>query len=212
MPFVKASNSKQQNPCEIAGALEAECQGFCVFKLPFHPRFGDSQSAASYVLGPLGQGGNYVTPQKNSTGAQKCECNTVMFRYKTRLHLHPDQSLIVQLCSLYMACTACQNLTTEAWSFWRKYCDAVYVTQYPGDIPLNTAVPNWAYFNYTVRARYRWLDLKASHLISLSRSKITSILSPRKPSVINQRVSHRFLRLSHYLTALRVRVHLHRSR
>ena len=59
-----------------------------------------------------------------------------------------------------MACTACQNVSLETWSFWEQYCDEVYVTQYPESIPLDTAVPNWAYLNYTVRARYRWFGVK----------------------------------------------------
>ena len=154
MLFDKASNSKKQNPCEIAGALEATCQGFCKFKLPFHSRSKDSRSTAAYVLGPLGQGENYVTPQRDST-AQECECNTVMFRYMANLHARLDYPLIAGLCSLYMACTACQGVSLETWSFWGQYCDGVYITQYPESIPLNTAVPNWAYLNYTVRAQYR---------------------------------------------------------
>ncbi|KAF9647246.1 hypothetical protein BDM02DRAFT_3261818 [Thelephora ganbajun] len=109
-----ASNSKQQNPCEIAGALEAACQGFSV-----------------YELGPLQQGTNYVTPQRNSS-AQKCQCNTVMY-------------------SLYMACTACQNVTTQPWTFWSQFCTDVYVTQYPQSIPVDTAIPHWAFLNYTVQ-------------------------------------------------------------
>ena len=41
----------------------------------------NSRPAAVYELGPLKQGTNYVTPQKNSS-AQPCECNTVMYRYR----------------------------------------------------------------------------------------------------------------------------------
>ena len=89
MSFAKASNTGKQNPCEIAGALEAECQGFGAFELPFYFCLSNSLSPAVYELGPLGPGGNYVTPQKNSS-AQKCECNTVMFRYMANPRVHPD--------------------------------------------------------------------------------------------------------------------------
>jgi len=50
---------------------------------------------------------------------------------------------------LYMACTGCQNGTIQNWSDWRLYCKDQYITQYPGIIPPNTAVPHWAYLNYT---------------------------------------------------------------
>ena len=35
----QANNSLNQNPCQVAGALEAECEGFCVFESPFYIRF-----------------------------------------------------------------------------------------------------------------------------------------------------------------------------
>ena len=152
MLFLKTSNSIQQNPCQIAGMLEAECQGPGAFELPLHFHLSNSLSPAVYELGPLQQRSNYITPQRNSS-AQKCECNTVMFRYMADLHACLAQALIIALCSLYMACTACQNVSTEPWSYWSQYCDTVYIAQYPGDIPPNTAVPNWAYLDYTVSAR-----------------------------------------------------------
>ena len=52
----------------------------CVVLLPsFHSLTGDTDV---FVLGPLPQGANYVTPQKNDTAEQKCNCNTVVFRYE----------------------------------------------------------------------------------------------------------------------------------
>jgi len=51
--------------------------------------------------------------------------------------------------SLFMACTVCQGETVQRWSFWEQNCEAVYVTQYPLDIPAGTAVPHWAYLNVT---------------------------------------------------------------
>lgn len=162
MYFVKASNSKAENPCEIAGALEADCQGFCAFKSQFYSTsaptsVAHSLSTAVFFLGPISQGTNYLTPQRNSS-AQKCECNTVMYRYLANPCAYPPTAN-VEWHSLYMACTACQNVTTQTWSYWQQYCSAVYIG-YPQTIPTNTAVPNWAYLDYTVRAPYRWLDMK----------------------------------------------------
>ena len=37
--YIQATNSKQQNPCEIAGALEAACQGYCASRSMLHLRF-----------------------------------------------------------------------------------------------------------------------------------------------------------------------------
>jgi len=59
-----ANNTLQQNPCEVTSLLEAQCGGYSV-----------------YGLGPLGQGDMYLPPQKNDSFGQKCDCNTVIFRY-----------------------------------------------------------------------------------------------------------------------------------
>jgi hypothetical protein len=111
-----------------------------------------TSSAAVYVLGPLQQGSNYVTPQKNSS-SQKCQCNTVMFRCVAEPYA--ERSVVDKSRSLYMACTACQNITTQAWSFWSQFCPEVYIIQYPQVIPIGTAVPHWAYLNYTVGVQGR---------------------------------------------------------
>lgn len=133
-------------------------------------RFNNSRPAAVYELGPLASGTNYVAPPANSS-SQKCECNTVMFRYDKSGCAPAEQALIAESCSLYMACTACQNVSTQPWTFWSQYCSAVYVTQYPQPIPLNTSVPHWAYLDYTVRGRCRWRGVKShvSHLPGLGR-------------------------------------------
>ena len=142
----------QQNPCEIAGALEAACEGYSAFKQTFRLRpFRGSRSAGVYELGPLAQGTNYVAPQTN-TSEQSCQCNTVMYRYRAS-RPGRKQALIAESCSLYMACTACQNVTTQPWGFWSQFCPEVYVAQYPEPIPANTAVPHWAFLNVTVCVR-----------------------------------------------------------
>lgn len=156
MSSTQASNSEKQNPCEIAGALEAPCEGFCAFKPAFQFPSNNSRSVAVYELGTLSQGTNYVAPQKNNNVTQGCQCNTVMYRYMITPDALPEQALTAESCSLYMACTACQNVTIQSWTFWSQYCGQVFVTQYPGAIPLNTSVPHWAYLNVTVRAGYLW--------------------------------------------------------
>ena len=66
-----------------------------------------------------------------------------------------------------MACTGCQNSTIQTWSFWRFFCDKQYITQYPDVIPPTTAVPHWAYLNYTVRTHCRRGGMKAHALYFL---------------------------------------------
>ena len=83
------------------------------------------------------------------------------------------RALIIQWGSLYMACTGCQNVTTQSWLFWSQFCDQVYVTQYPQVIPLGTAVPHWAYLNYTVRAQC-YMEPPTSHFIDLDGKYVRS--------------------------------------
>ena len=158
MSSAKSFNSKEENPCEIAGALDAECQGFGAFESVFHFCSNNLRPTDTYGVGPLKQGTHYTTPQRN-TSALGCECNTVMYRYTADLYAHPNQVLIVEFCSLYMACTACQNVSTQPWSFWTQNCDQIYVDEYPGKIPWKTAVPNWAYADVIVRVKYQRLSM-----------------------------------------------------
>jgi len=54
-----------------------------------------------------------------------------------------------------MACTLCQNSTnTRTWSGWSEFCDNVYATQYPFDIPQGATVPRWAYLDYTKENKF----------------------------------------------------------
>ena len=80
-------------------------------------------------------------------------------------------------------------------------CYGVYIAQYPGNIPPGTAVPNWAYTDYTVRARKRWWRVE-SPISFLFRLKTTSMIWPQSLLVISQKEVHRFLQLSRQLTAL----------
>jgi len=118
-----ASNSLGQNPCVVAGMLEAPCK-----------------VVSSYTLGPLNDT-TYSPPPKGA--ALDCECNTVMY-------------------SLFMACTACQGVTIQQWSFWDVNCPSVFVAQYPGVIPGNTAVPHWAYLDVTVLNTWSANDSQAA--------------------------------------------------
>jgi len=57
-----ANNSEDQNPCQVAGYLQAPCLGYL-----------------TYVLGPLENGSFYRLPTKNDTRGLKCDCNTVIY-------------------------------------------------------------------------------------------------------------------------------------
>ena len=160
MSSTKSFNSKGENPCEIASALDAECQGFGAFESAFHLHHNNLRPTDTYVVRPLEQGMHYATPRRN-TSAHWCRCNTVMYRYIVNLYARSGRVLIVEFFSLYMACTACQNVSTQPWSFWVQNCDQICVNEYPGNIPPSTAVPNWAYVNVTVRAQYYWLGVKS---------------------------------------------------
>lgn len=159
MPSTQGYNSKNQSACEIAGALEAACQGTGAFESVFNFRFNNSGFAGSYELSPLGQGENYATPQVATE--VRCDCNTVMFRYAANLRTHPEQALIVELYSLYMFCAACQDSSIDSWSYWSKLCTEVYVTEYPLVIPPDAPIPRWAFLDYTVRARCRLWGVKS---------------------------------------------------
>ncbi|KAF9777882.1 hypothetical protein BJ322DRAFT_1025455 [Thelephora terrestris] len=108
-----ANNSLAQNPCQVAGYLQAPCLGYSV-----------------YELEPLKPGSMYTEPGKNDTKGLRCGCNTVIY-------------------SLYSACDACQNATVKSWGEWNQNCDAVYVAQYPFNIPSDTAIPRWAFIDFT---------------------------------------------------------------
>ncbi|TDL21355.1 hypothetical protein BD410DRAFT_301641 [Rickenella mellea] len=60
------------------------------------------------------------------------------------------------LCSsifycLMSACGLCQNGPVITWTDWTKNCSTVYLTVYPENIPSVTAIPAWAYVNFSVR-------------------------------------------------------------
>lgn len=84
----------------------------------------------TYDLAPLKPGSVYTEPGKNDTNGLKCDCNTIIY-------------------NLYSACEACQNASVKPWDQWSQNCDAVYVAQYPFDIPGDTAVPRWAFIDPT---------------------------------------------------------------
>jgi hypothetical protein len=100
---------------------------------------------------------------------------------------------------LYMACTGCQNASIQTWQFWRFYCEAVYITQYPNIIPYTTAVPHWAYLNYTVRTSIRQAWNEPSHTsFSRLRWEVHLILCLRRPRAVQSHF-HQSLRLCQLL-------------
>jgi len=91
---------------------------------------------SGFEVQPLDPGNSYANPKQGTPLRKRCGCNTVIF-------------------SLYMACTLCQNsTTTRKWTEWSQFCDTVYVTQYPFDIPQNATVPHWAYVDYTQEDKF----------------------------------------------------------
>ena len=81
-PMNQANNTLEQNPCGIAGALEAACQGYCKSSLCLGVKYNRTDityKKAAYLLNPLKPGYDYEIPQPNSLSAE-CECNTVVYR------------------------------------------------------------------------------------------------------------------------------------
>ena len=89
MLSAKSFNSRGENPCKIAGALDAECYGFGAFESAFRPHRNNLQFTDTYTVGPLKQGMRYAIPQRNSS-AQECKCNTVIYRYTVDACTHHD--------------------------------------------------------------------------------------------------------------------------
>ena len=87
---------------------------------------------------------------------QKCNCNTVVFRYEIDPHCmrsldaHCQSSSPAQIVYGVHRLSECHN---PAVIVLETDCDRSYIAGCPGTIPLNTAVPHWALLNYTVRAR-----------------------------------------------------------
>ena len=138
----QAFNSKHQNPCEIASVLEASCQGNRVY--PGQPSIlilTRAKSTATFQLGPLPRGGAYLRPQTNGS-TQRCACNTVVFRYIVRPAC-THQVLTVG----FKACIWCALLAKTSQLRRCIHAD----TEYPNTIPPDTAIPNWAYYDYSVR-------------------------------------------------------------
>ena len=104
----------------------------------------------------------HIGPHQNDSSALGCNCNTVMYRYMGNLNALPEQALTVRSHSLYMACAACQNVTTTKWSSWSKFCPTVDISKYSGIIPPDTAIPYWAFLNYTVSSQSQWRAVKSS--------------------------------------------------
>ena len=72
------------------------------------------------------------------------------------VHMYSEQTLIVGLRRLYMACTTCQNITKMYWSSWNRFCDDTQGNKCPGYTPPNIAIQYWAFLNYFVRAWFRY--------------------------------------------------------
>jgi len=82
-----------------------------------------------YELGPFAPDSWYTEPEKGDTEGLKCGCNTIIYRLVHSGFAFVSVENRNPRPSLYSACTACQNISTQTWTKWNQNCDAVYVTQ-----------------------------------------------------------------------------------
>jgi len=94
----------------------------------------------SFTIYPLAQGEYYYPPEQS--GTLDCECNTVWY-------------------SLIEACASCQGGVVQSWITWTDACVTVYVTQYPYDVPSETEIPQWAFYNVTTLPSETYSDAVA---------------------------------------------------
>jgi len=114
---------------------------------------------AEYSYQPLTPPEYYLPPSSNHSGDLTCDCNTVMY-------------------SLTMACTSCQLSGVYSWLQWIPQCTSVYITQYPVNISQGTAVPHWAYYNWTSLPTETYNDT-----VAMSIGRDPEELPPRTTSV-----------------------------
>lgn len=80
----------------------------------------------------------------SAAGATPCNCNTVVF-------------------SLTSACALCQGRAAQNWTRWSENCpsDALFISEYPRDIPEEVEVPQWAYIDVTTLTGQLWGPIQA---------------------------------------------------
>ncbi|KAF9068759.1 hypothetical protein BDP27DRAFT_1326569 [Rhodocollybia butyracea] len=80
----------------------------------------------SFTILPIVAGDSY-----NNSLADNCTCSTVYY-------------------SVLSACAACQGVESQTWSEWSSLsCGSTVYTGYPNPVPPGTAIPHWAFQNYT---------------------------------------------------------------
>jgi hypothetical protein len=85
--------------------------------------------AGVYELGPLAPDSWYAEPGKEDTKGLECGCNTIIYRLVYPGFTFASGDNRIPPSSLYSACTACQNIPTQAWTKWNQNCDVVYESQ-----------------------------------------------------------------------------------
>ncbi|KAH7924770.1 hypothetical protein BV22DRAFT_1163577 [Leucogyrophana mollusca] len=112
-----ATNKVGQDPCIVANDLFTANPAPCDDNGVTFPPLTATTGPASYYTGP-----------GNTSAANPCLCNTVIY-------------------SLLSACGLCQNGTFLYWSEWTDNCAAneTLYQQWPASIPSNTEIAPWAY-------------------------------------------------------------------
>ncbi|KAF9058346.1 hypothetical protein BDP27DRAFT_595783 [Rhodocollybia butyracea] len=113
---------------------------------------GQSPCQVAGYLGSCSNGTYYIpdilTPQKynNALGPlNNCTCSSVFY-------------------SALSACASCQGTGYSTWPEWHSICAIVFVTDYPNAVPPDTAIPLWAFQEYSA-------DPKATFNITLAQAQ-----------------------------------------
>ncbi|KAI0812732.1 hypothetical protein BC629DRAFT_961282 [Irpex lacteus] len=123
-------NNESQSPCAVNTYLCRSCrppERTCIHSIDICT----SASSFNYlhtaewdacIIGTIPSGFVY----ENYESPLYCDCSTVEWM-------------------LLGACGACQGGGVVGWSTYQKNCTELYLYKIPGDIPVNTSIPAWAY-------------------------------------------------------------------
>jgi hypothetical protein len=135
-------NSKGQNPCEIAGSLQAPCLGYCTSSIPLPSSLSQRNRLliGTYKQPPTSSGRSVTVPttspprrtipHRRSAGAtlSSTACTLlapsargmIIYRSSRKPFVKKNPKKLVWLTT---------RLSRNSWPYWSQFCDAVYVTQ-----------------------------------------------------------------------------------
>ena len=171
-------NSNGQNPCEIAGSLQAPCLGYCASPIrlsclqrnSFHPNVHQpSTNLDRLVTAPTTLPLRKTIPLQRIVAAIRSSIACTVLVLSVSLTVPQPQTREHFSQRQPSRRTNLARFFPNSWQFWSQFCDSVYVTQwvpsacflvsvrlfiapfrYPFSIPFNASVPHWAYLNDTV--------------------------------------------------------------